>query len=64
MNNEVSITPTELSLMENRKCIVKIHGLKPFFDDKYEYSMHPNYKLTWDADPNRIYHISLDNSKY
>ena len=64
MNNEVSITPTELSLMKNRKCIVKIHGLKPFFDDKYEYSMHPNYKLTWDADPNRIYHISLDNSKY
>lgn len=41
---KVTTTPTELSFMDDKKCIVMIRGLKPFFDDKYEYSKTPIIK--------------------
>ena len=34
----------------NKKCIVKVSGLPPFFSDKYPTSSHPNFKYLADYD--------------
>ncbi len=40
----------ELASMSNRKCILQLKGLRPFFSDKYDITKHPNYKYTSDFD--------------
>lgn len=41
----------EISKLDNRKCIVIIRGLQPFYDDKYDFFQHPKFARTGDADP-------------
>lgn len=50
----------ELSTMDRNKCIVRISGLPPFFSDKYDTTMHPNYKYTADYDERNTF----DFAKY
>ena len=40
----------ELQVMDGRKCIVQVRGVRPFLSDKYDLTQHPNYKYTADAD--------------
>ena len=42
----------EVAKMDNKKSIVIVRGLQPFYDDKYDFFSHPNFKGTGDADPN------------
>ena len=56
----------EIMRMSDNYCILLIRGLKPFYGKKYEYTNHPNYKYTGDADPslkyvNKINNIAGDN---
>ena len=38
----------ELAVMDGRKCILQLRGVRPFLSDKYDLTQHPNYKLTAD----------------
>ena len=51
------MAPNEVGKMDNRDCIVFIKGLDPIFDKKYDYTKHPNYKYTGDADDNFLFDI-------
>lgn len=45
------MTMDELAAMDGGKCILQIHGVRPFFSDKFDITKHPNYKYLSDADP-------------
>ena len=49
------LTPDEVSLVDNRYCIVQIRGLKPFFDKKYKYEQHPHFNETGDGAKENMY---------
>lgn len=49
------MTPDELLVMDNSDCILIIRGLRPFYDKKYDYLIHKNYKYTGDADMKNKY---------
>lgn len=38
----------ELSVMDGRRCILQLRGVRPFISEKYDLTKHPNYKLTGD----------------
>ena len=38
----------ELAVLDGRKCILQLRGVRPFLSDKYDLTQHPNYKLTAD----------------
>ncbi len=50
----------ELAVMNGRKCILQLRGVRPFLSDKYDLTKHPNYKLTADYDPKNTF----DAEKY
>lgn len=52
--------PDEISRMPTSDCILFIRGLLPFYQKKYDYPKHPNYKLTGDANKNLLY-FAADN---
>lgn len=54
------MTPTEIGQMSTMDCLVMIRGLSPFYDQKYEYTKHPNYKYTGDADDKWIYDVKKE----
>ena len=43
------MTPDEVRMLDNRKCILFIRGEKPIIDDKYNIFKHPNFSLTEDG---------------
>ena len=45
----------ELEVMDGGKCILQLRGVRPFLSDKYDYTKHPNYKYTADADERNTY---------
>ena len=47
----------ELAVMDGRKCILQLRGVRPFFSDKYDITQHPNYRFTADADPRNTFNI-------
>jgi len=47
----------ELAVMDGRKCILQLRGVRPFFSDKYDITKHPNYRYTSDADPRNAFNI-------
>ena len=51
------MTPDELSVMDNKNCILFIRGEYPFFSEKYPYTKHPNYKYTGDASEKYFFDI-------
>lgn len=56
------MTPEEIGGMKNDECLVIIRSLDPFYTKKYEYTKHPNYKFTGDADKERRYILTLNNN--
>ena len=60
--NRKLMTPDEVMRLKENECILMISKLYPFKDDKYEYTKHPNYHLTGDADENYLY-VNRKNNK-
>lgn len=52
------MTPNELAVMDNSKCILQVQGVRPFFSDKYDITTHPQYKYLSDADPKNTFNVS------
>ena len=44
------MTRDEVSVMDGRKCILQLRGVRPFFSDKYDVTKHPLYPFTGEAD--------------
>ena len=42
------MTMDELSVMDGRRCILQLRGVRPFISEKYDLTQHPNYRLTGD----------------
>lgn len=47
----------ELAVMDGRKCILQLRGVRPFLSDKYDITQHPNYKYLSDADSKNKFDI-------
>lgn len=47
----------ELAVMDGKKCILQLRGVRPFLSDKYDLTKHPNYKLTSDYDRRNEFNI-------
>ena len=41
--------PDEIRMLPNDKCILIVSKTPPFYSDKYDYTKHPNYKMTSDG---------------
>ncbi len=52
------MTPDELAVMDNSKCILQVQGIRPFFSDKYDITKHPQYKYLSDADERNTFHVA------
>jgi len=52
------MTPDELAVMDNSKCILQVQGVRPFFSDKYDITRHPQYKHLSDADPKNTFDVA------
>lgn len=59
--NRKLMNPDELGHISNKKCIVNIRGLYPFFTRKFMYERHPNYKYTGDANKEYLYKNTINN---
>lgn len=53
------LTPDEVGQLTDQESILLIRGVAPFRGNKYEFTHHPNYKYTSDADPSRAYKIKV-----
>ena len=49
------MTQDELAVMDGGKCIFMLRGVRPFLSDKYDLTLHPNYRYTADADPKNVF---------
>lgn len=58
------MTPDEIMRMPENECILLIRGLYPFYDRKYEYTKHPKYELTGDANKELKYINMKNNADY
>ena len=47
----------ELAVLDGRKCILQLRGVRPFLSDKYDITRHPNYRYLSDADPQNAFDI-------
>ena len=47
----------EIAVMDGRKCILQLRGVRPFFSDKYDITRHPKYKYLSDYDKKHPYDI-------
>ena len=47
----------ELAVMDGRKCVLQLRGVRPFLSDKYDITQHPNYKYLSDADSKNTFDI-------
>ena len=50
-------TIDELAVLDGRKCILQLRGVRPFLSDKYDLTKHPNYRYTADYDQKNIFDI-------
>lgn len=51
------MTPDEIAVMDNGKCILQVQGVRPFFSDKYDITKHPQYKYLSDANPKNLFDV-------
>ena len=47
----------ELAVLDGGKCILQLHGVRPFLSEKYDITKHPNYKYLSDADRRNTFDI-------
>lgn len=52
------MTPDEIAVMDNGKCILQVQGVRPFFSDKFDITKHPQYKYLADADPKNTFDVA------
>ncbi len=50
-------TIDELAVLDGRKCILQLRGVRPFLSDKYDITGHPNYKYLSDYDKRNEFNI-------
>lgn len=50
----------EIAVLDGRKCVLQLRGVRPFLSDKYDLTQHPNYKYTADYDKR----LTFDIEKY
>lgn len=51
----VLMDSSELRRMPKKDCILIVNGRNPFYSEKYDYTQHPNYCFTSDANPAHSY---------
>ena len=51
------MTRDELAVMDGMKCILQLRGVRPFISKKYNYTKHPLYGLTADADKRNAFDV-------
>ena len=51
------MTQDEIAVMDGGKCILQLRGVRPFFSDKYDLTMHPRYKYLSDADKKNVFDV-------
>ena len=51
------MTRDELAVMDGSKCILQLRGVRPFLSKKYDYTKHPLYGLTADADKRNAFDV-------
>ena len=47
----------EITVMDGRKCIFQLRGVRPFLSDKYDITKHKNYKFLEDYDKRNLFDI-------
>lgn len=47
----------EIIVMDGRKCIFQLRGVRPFLSDKFDITRHKNYKLLKDYDKKNVFDI-------
>lgn len=48
--------PDEIRKIPKKNCLFIVGGRNPFYSEKYEYTSHPNYRFTSDANKKNSYH--------
>ena len=56
------MTPDEVRMLSNKKCILFIRGERPIIDKKYNIKKHPNIDLTEDGKGKSYIHGEINNS--
>lgn len=51
------MTRDEIAILDGRKCVLQLRGVRPFLSDKYDLTQHPNYKYTADYDKRLTFDI-------
>ena len=47
----------ELAVMNGKKCILQLRGVRPFLSDKYDITKHPNFRYTSDYDKRNYFDV-------
>ena len=47
----------EIAVLDGRKCVLQLRGVRPFLSDKYDLTQHPNYRYTADFDKRYTFDI-------
>ena len=58
------MTVDELAVMDGRKCILQLRGVRPFFSDKYDITRHPRYRELSDYDPKNEFDVTSYLARY
>lgn len=51
------MTPDEIAVMNGKKCIFQLRGVRPFLSDKYDITKHKRYKQLSDYDEKNTFNI-------
>ena len=51
------MTHDELNVLDGGKCILQLRGVRPFLSKKYDYTRHPLYPYTADADRKNAFDV-------
>ena len=51
------MTRDELAVLDGSKCILQLRGVRPFLSKKYDYTKHPLYPYTADADKKNAFDV-------
>ncbi len=58
------MSPDELAVMDNGKCILQVQGVRPFFSDKFDITKHPQYKNLLDHNKKNAFDVKKYLSRY
>lgn len=58
------MSPDEIAVMDNDKCILQVQGIRPFFSDKYDITRHPQYKKLSDFNSKNRFDVKQYLSHY